>query len=232
VWDAVRRVRAKHKPVIASFSDVAASGGYYLAAGADAIVAPPGAYTGSIGVFALRPVVGGLLDKLGIHVESFTRGERADFLLSAQPLSEGARERLRTLVLDTYDLFVRRVAEGRELDAAAVDAVGQGRVWTGEQAVELGLVDELGGLHEAVAAGRRAAGLAEDADVALVLFPRPAPLAAQIAEALELSRARLAAARLPLPAPVSRAARTLESWLADLPPEGPLLLPPLAVEIR
>src|SRR6185503_1455436 len=150
VWNATQRARAKGKPLIASFSDVAASGGYYVAAGADAIVASPGTITGSIGVLAVRPVLAGLLAKLEIGAEAITRGAHADLQLTSRPLSPASRERLRREVDSFYALFVKRVADGRKLDPPGVDEVGRGRVWTGAQAVERGLVDELGGLREAV----------------------------------------------------------------------------------
>ncbi len=226
VWRAMRDVSAAGKPVIASLSDVAASGGYYAAVGADKIVADPAVLTGSIGVFVLRPVVGGLLDKVGVSVESLTRGERADFLLSAEPLSPGARDRLRAIVLDTYELFVARVAEGRGLEESAVDSLGQGRVWTGAQAHERGLVDRLGGLRAAVEVGRELLGLESGADVELRVFPPPRSLAEELAELLR-GRTSISAA-LPLPDSLRR----LESWLLSLPPRTPLLIPPLLLDVH
>src|SRR5208337_4942714 len=171
VWRATQQARAKGKPVVASFSDVAASGGYYAACGVDAIVAEPTTLTGSIGVFVLRPIVGGLLDKLGIGVASLTRGAHADLLLSTQPLKPDTRALVQTEVRAVYDLFVSRVAEGRKLSAERVDEIGRGRVWTGVQAHEVGLVDELGGLHTAVMKAKEKAGLRPEADVMLVPFP-------------------------------------------------------------
>ena len=102
VWRATQRARAKGKPLVASFSDVAASGGYYVAAGADAIVASPGSITGSIGVLVLRPVLAGLLEKLEIGAESITRGAHADLQLASRPLSPESRERLRREVESIY----------------------------------------------------------------------------------------------------------------------------------
>jgi protease-4 len=239
VWNALQRIRAKgEKPVVASFSDVAASAGYYAAVGADAIVSPPGALTGSIGVFALRPVLSGLFEKLGIEVETLQRGENADFLLSTGAQSPGSRERMRAITLGIYDLFVERVAEGRGIERIDVDAVGQGRVWTGAQAHRVGLVDELGGLHTAVSWLNRKAGLDEDADVLLIPYPRPQGFAEQIAELLRgdisaiprLSARELLSAQRVLPLP--KVVRQLESWLAELPLDAPLLIPPLIVEIR
>lgn len=232
IWRALSRAREKGKPIVASFSDVAASGGYYVASAADAIVSDPGTLTGSIGVFALRPVVGGLLDKLEIGVDSLTRGEHADFLLSTDKLSPGAHERLQASVLDTYRLFLERVGHGRDLPIEKVDAVGQGRVWTGEQAAAAGLVDELGGLYTAVRRAKTEIGLDVDADVALVTFPREKPLAQQLIELMQgVAVGAVASAGVPAiewPEPIAR----ILAWTRDLPVGAPLLIPPVLIEIR
>jgi len=227
VWRATQRARKQGKPVIASFSDVAASGGYYVACGADRIVSQPATYTGSIGVFVLRPVLGSLFEKLGVGVEAMTRGEHADLLLSSRPLSPRTRRWLRADVHDAYESFVGRVASGRELTPEAVDAIGQGRVWTGAQASEIGLVDVLGGLRAAVLEAKSAVGLEADADVALVSYPPPKPLAQQIADALGAS-VRAGVPSLPLPSAV----RQLVATLQVLPAGAPLLIPPGLTDIR
>jgi protease-4 len=227
VWRAIQRARQRGKPVVASFSDVAASGGYYVACGADRIVSQPTTFTGSIGVFVLRPVLRDLLDDLDVGVATITRGARAELLLSSQPLSPESREVLRTDVRSIYDLFVRRVAEGRSLGAEEVDAVGRGRVWTGAQAEERGLVDALGGLREAVRQAKELTGIDLEADVVLVQYPPPKPLPDQIAEALGLA-VRAAVPRLPLP----RAAAALFDTLVGLPPGAPALVPPVWPEVR
>ena len=227
VWRATQRAREKGKPVIASFSDVAASGGYYVACGADRIVSQPATYTGSIGVYVLRPILGGLFEKLGVGVETMTRGEHADLLLASRPLSPRTRRRLRADVRGVYETFVGRVAEGRELTPEAVDAIGQGRVWTGAQASEIGLVDVLGGLRTAVLEAKSAAGLEADADVVLVSYPLPRPLAQQIADALGAS-VRAAVSSLSLPSAVGQLVATLQL----LPAGTPLLIPPGLTEIR
>jgi protease-4 len=230
IWHAIRKVTgsADGKPVVASFSDVAASGGYYVAAAADAIVASPAAITGSIGVFSLRPSIGGLLDKLGIKVESLTRGAHADLLLSTQPLSEGAQQRLQQATVEIYDLFLERVSTGRSLSTAEVDAVGQGRVWTGAQAFERGLVDELGGLHTAVRRAKQAQGLDEDADVALIPYPQARSLVEQLSDIMNLKLAMFARSSVPLPSVLE----TLRSRLMELPVGTPLLIPPIIADIH
>jgi protease-4 len=227
IWRAAERARANGKPFIASVSNMAASGGYYVAAGADKIVAPAGSLIGSIGVFVMRPVIAGLLEKLDIGVESMTRGSFADVLLTSRPLSDDGRQRLEREILSIYDLFVARVSAGRGLTAEEVDAVGRGRVWTGIQAREHGLVDELGGLRKAVRLANEAAGLAEDADVVLVTYPEPRSLTDQVAEALQQGVLRAAA-----PLRLSGLAGRLEALLAALPTGSPVLVPPLVVEIR
>jgi protease-4 len=232
IWRAIDRARAMNKPVIASFSDVAASGGYYVASAANAIVADPGTLTGSIGVFALRPSVGGLLEKLEIGIDSITRGRHADFLLSSEKMSPASLARLQTSVLDTYQLFLKRVADGRGLSIGEVDEIGQGRVWTGRQALEVGLVDELGGLYTAVRRAKEAVGLAATDDVYLIPFPKQASFSAQVMDAFRQTMIRVAAPGMMwtqgLPAPLRRIA----DWTRDLPSGTPLLIPPMIVEIR
>jgi protease-4 len=235
IWRAIGRARAMGTPVIASFSDVAASGGYYVAAQADAIVSDPGTLTGSIGVFALRPTIRGLLDKLDIGIDSLTRGRHADFLLSSDRLSEAAHARLQTSVLDTYRLFLTRVADGRGMTIEEVDKIGQGRVWTGRQALEQGLVDELGGLHTAVRRAKLTVGLEATADVYLIPFPKELSLTEQLVQAFQLTLFQAAAPSLErldwmaqLPGPLRR----VVAWTRDLPFGTPLLIPPVMIEIH
>jgi protease-4 len=226
IWQAIRDVQKQGKPVVASLSDYAASGGYYVASAADAIVSQPQTLTGSIGVFVIRPVLAGLMEKLGIGVESMTRGARADLLLSTVPLSAETRAVLREDVQKTYERFLGRVAEGRGMSPEAVDQVGRGRVFTGEQALEMGLVDRLGGIPDAVLAAKERAGLAPDADVLLVQYPPPKPLAQQVLETLQGGGAALA-----LPGWPARV-RELVATLKALPLGAPLLIDPAWIEIH
>lgn len=230
IWRAVRRARAKGKPVVASLSDVAASGGYYAAAAADRIVAEPGTLTGSIGVFVIRPVLAGAFEKLGIGVEGLTRGRHADLLLASRPLSPATRERMRDDVQSIYRLFVSRVAEARGMEPAAVNEVARGRVWTGAQAKERGLVDALGGLREAVLEAKAAAGIAADADVVLVPFPTPKPLLEQVSEAL--SGAAAAGVEGAVRGVLGPSGRAAADALAVLPAGGPVLIPPVLAEVH
>ncbi len=232
IWRAVREAR-QSKPVIASFSDYAASGGYYVASAADGIVASPGTITGSIGVFAVRPALGAFFARFGVATETMQRAPHAELNLSMPPLSADTAEWLDREVQTVYELFLDRVAEGRSIDVAQVDAVAQGRVWTGEQAVTRGLVDQLGGLRAAVLLAKERAGIDADADVGLSVYPPPRPLAEQIAESFRLSVARTAASALPFE--VERfpaAAERVSAWLGAIAQGGALLLPPVWIEIQ
>jgi protease-4 len=161
IWREVVRARLRGKPVIASMGDLAASGGYLVAAGADAIVAEPSTLTGSIGVFAAKPDLAGLLDKISVRRDASARGDKAQLLSLLRPWTEAEQAAVQKQVDAFYRLFLDRVAEGRKLPRADVEAVAAGRVWTGRQAVEHHLVDRIGSLADAVAMARAAAGLGE-----------------------------------------------------------------------
>ena len=237
IWESLRRAREAGKPIIASFSDVAASGGYYVAVGADAIVASPLSLTGSIGVFAIRPILGEFLEEVGISVESLTRGRHADFYLSSEPLSEGTEGRMQVLVDQIYELFIERVSAGRGMSIEQVEEVAQGRVWTAAQAREVGLVDELGGLREAVSLARARLDLAEDADVALVPYPPSPTLAEQIRDLMGVSAGEFVEAvpwlqLVDVSLPSSRLLGELRSFLNGLQLDRPLALAPMLPDIR
>jgi protease-4 len=187
VWRALVDARRKGKPVVASMGDVAASGGYLVAVAADAIVAEPTTLTGSIGVFALKPDLSGLLDKLGVNVASDQRGRNARIDSFLKPWTPEERRLVERQVQAFYAQFVARVAEGRRLPRADVERVAEGRVWTGAQALEGGLVDHLGGLEDAVALAKASAGLpaGEEVEVRGLDAPHgwPAGLAAGLSEA-------------------------------------------------
>jgi protease IV len=170
IWREIMLTRDK-KPVIASMSDVAASGGYYIAMPAHAIVAQPSTLTGSIGVVLLRFVIDGTLKKLGINIETVKQGTYADIFSPVRPFSPDERKRLGELMQATYDAFVEKAAAGRKTTPERIDGIAQGRVWTGKQARDLGLVDELGGLDRALQLAKTHAKIAADSDVEVVVFP-------------------------------------------------------------
>ena len=170
MWRELELLR-EEKPVVVSMSDYAASGGYYIAMGADAIVAQPGTLTGSIGVFAGKYNLGGLYDKIGLKTESIKRGEMADIFAANEPLGEDGSAKLSEFVDEFYGAFISKAADGRNVAPATIHDVAQGRVWTGEQALAVGLVDQLGGFRTALDIAKEKAGLAEE-EVTLVLYPR------------------------------------------------------------
>ncbi|HYQ16725.1 MAG TPA: signal peptide peptidase SppA, partial [Polyangiaceae bacterium] len=164
IWREVERT-TKIKPVIVSMGTAAASGGYYISSPGTRVFANPLTITGSIGIFYGKADVSELLRKLGVSVETYKTAPRADAESIFRPFSTEEKVELKRKVWQFYDVFLQRVAEGRKLTKEQVDAVGQGRVWTGEQALQHKLVDELGGLRQALAAARELAGLSDHAPI-------------------------------------------------------------------
>jgi protease-4 len=160
IWHEVVALKEK-KPVIVSMGDVAASGGYYIACGADWIVAEPATITGSIGVFGIFATLEGLYGKVGLSSDAVKTHTFADFGDLSRNMRMDEKQLIQHYVERFYDVFLTRCAAGRNLSKAAVDAIGQGRVWTGEQALAIGLVDELGGLDRAIEIAAKRAGLAK-----------------------------------------------------------------------
>ena len=172
IWREVVFARERGKPVIVSMSDVAGSGGYYVAAAADKIVAQPATLTGSIGVLAGKMVVSDLFKKLGVSTDSAQIGANASMFSSASDFSPQAHSRLEAFLDDTYRGFKDHVASGRHMTQDAVEEVAKGRVWTGEEAKTRGLVDELGGYSAAIRLAKEAAKISPEAPVKLTVFPR------------------------------------------------------------
>lgn len=172
IWREVELTR-QEKPVVVSMSDVAASGGYYVAMGASAIVAQPNTLTGSIGVISGKFCLRGFYDWVALRREQIKRGVNADILTDYQEFTPAQRALVRTQMEAFYKGFVHKAAAGRKRTEQEIDAVAQGRVWTGAQAKERNLVDELGGLDKALELARREAGVPENRPVTLVVFPKP-----------------------------------------------------------
>jgi protease IV len=173
IWRAVERARAGGLPVIVSMGDVAGSGGYYIAAPADKIVAEPATLTGSIGVLAGKLVVAGLLDKLGVSAQSVERGANAAMFSPLSDFSPTAEAKLNAFLDAAYAGFKERVASGRHMTTAEVEAVAKGRVWTGAEAKQNGLVDALGGYATALRLAAQAAKIPPGKPFQVVVFPPP-----------------------------------------------------------
>jgi protease IV len=171
IWREVKKARDRGKPVVASMGAIAASGGYYVAMGADAIVANPGTITGSIGVITGKLIARDLKDRLGVGSDAVRTNANADAWSINAPFTDEQRARVEAEADLCYTDFVQRVADGRKLSTEAVEAVAQGRIWTGADALGHGLVDELGGLRTAVRRAKVLAGLDEDAKVRIVSYP-------------------------------------------------------------
>jgi protease-4 len=174
IWREVVRARAGGTPVVVSMGDVAASGGYYIAMAADEIITQPGTITGSIGVVVGKPVFEELFGRAGITTDQVTEGEHGRMFAATHPFSDDEWSIVNSFLDQIYADFTSKVASGRSLSDAEVDAVARGRVWMGADAVNNGLADQLGGLAEAAVAARRRGGL--PADAPLRMFPRMSPL--------------------------------------------------------
>jgi signal peptide peptidase SppA len=182
------------KPVVVYMGDVAASGGYWVSVGASAIVAQPGTITGSIGILVGKLVISGLYKRLRAGREALFRGEAAGmFHDMARRFSEQERQKLQALMEEMYNRFLAHVADGREMSREDVHSIGRGRVWTGQQALERGLVDELGDFNKAVAKAKELAGLDPERWMPVVpiaagkkpMLPKPFPSGDEIWQLIE-----------------------------------------------
>jgi protease-4 len=226
IWRAVDLARQAEKPVIASIGDMAASGGYFIAMGADRIVAEPGAITGSIGVFAGKMVLSGLWAKLGINFDQIDAGANAGLLSPNRAFTPEQKARLSRMLDRIYADFTAKAGQGRHLDDAAMDKVARGRVFTGEQALKAGLIDELGGFDTALLAAKRAAKLADDAKVELVYLPKPMNALERLASFLEGGNLPLGIESL---ARIAARLEAISQQLGLVETRGTTRLPPLRV---
>lgn len=161
IWHQVKNIKAK-KPIIVSMGDMAASGGYYISCAADYIYAEPTTLTGSIGIFGTFVNAGELLnDKLGVHVSTVNTNQYSDIGNTTRPFTEQERNLFQRYINNGYDLFTKRCADGRKMKQDSIKAIGEGRVWTGLHAKQIGLVDELGGIDKAIAMAKKRAKVTE-----------------------------------------------------------------------
>jgi protease-4 len=173
IWREVCRVREAGKPVVVSMGEAAASGGYYIACPADVIVALPSTLTGSIGVFGGKMVVRELFERLGVTTGAVSHGARSLMFSPRRGFSDDERERLAATIDAIYEDFVAKVARGRRRPVAEIESIARGRVWTGSDALDNGLVDELGGLRDAIRIARSRAHLPADAPVSHAVHVSP-----------------------------------------------------------
>lgn len=160
IWKAVSVVKSK-KPIVVSMGDYAASGGYYIACNTDKIFAQPTTLTGSIGIFGIFPNIGGLTDKLGIKFDNVKTNKYSDFGATYRPMNTEERAILQRYINNGYELFTKRCAEGRNMNIDSLKAIAEGRIYSGTDAMQLGLVDEMGGLEEAIAFAAKKANISD-----------------------------------------------------------------------
>jgi protease-4 len=222
IWREVSVAR-RTKPVVASMGDYAASGGYYVAMGADEIAAQPGTITGSIGVFSGKFSLRGLYGKLGVSQETVRRGRYATLFSSWEPWTEEEREKVRGLNVAFYQTFVAKAAEGRRKTTEQIDAVAQGRVWTGREALAAGLVDRLGGLEAAVRAAGERARIPKGQEIQIVVLPQRKGLLETLLERQDedvLARA------------LGPGACAFLRWATELGGRGPIARVPFDLSVR
>jgi protease-4 len=205
----VQSLRKAGKPVVASMSSLAASGGYYIAMDADRIVASPATLTGSIGVFAMVPTIQRSLERLGVHTDGVGTTALSGDLRLDRPMGDASKDLLQQGVQHAYDDFIGRVAQARKQPVEAIDAVAQGRVWAGADAKQIGLVDELGGTAAAIKAAAKLAKLGDDFEVEYL------DAEVSLGDALGL-RIRVALARIVAPLLPQNAFPAIPSMLSPL----------------
>ncbi len=172
IWREVKLAQ-ETKPTIVSMGDLAASGGYYIACAADSILAQPNTLTGSIGIFGMIPNSGELMKKLGLTFDGVKTNKYADIPSLTRPFNSDERDLMQRYIEHGYGVFLKRCADGRHTSIGEIDSVGQGRVWSGSNALEIGLVDKLGGIDDAVQIAKRMAGLEKFRIVELPEVPDP-----------------------------------------------------------
>jgi protease IV len=213
IWHAVEAAKQK-KPVVVSMSDLAASGGYYISTGANRIVAEPSTLTGSIGVFAGKPVLKGFYDWIGVNDEYVLRGKNAGLFRETEKFTDDERAKFKAMLENFYwQDFVPKVAAGRKRDPQYIDSIGQGRVWSGTEGKENGLVDEIGGLDHAIEVAKQLANIPAAHGIHRVVLPHPRTFLSQFFStndedsSMSIQAAQQRAATEALPADMRRALR-------------------------
>lgn len=210
IHNAVARVQEKKKPVVVSMGDYAASGGYYISANADRIVAEPSTITGSIGIYGGKFALKGFYDWIGVTHGFIPKGRNAGFFRESETWTESQRTEFQQLLARSYQSFVQKVATGRKRDPEYINSIAQGRAWTGTQAKERGLVDELGGLERAVEIAKELARIPKEESIRRVVLPAPRTLLEELLGGGEDDNGGYAAAK----------ARREQQAMLDTLPEG------------
>lgn len=170
MWREIQRIK---KPIYASMGDTAASGGYYISMGCDKIFAEPGTLTGSIGVVGGKVAIKDALSKVGVKTDTISRGKNADIFSMMTPFSDSERKAFRSFMVETYDQFTTKAAQGRGMKKEELEKLAGGKLWSGRMAKEVGLVDEIGTLRDALLAAKIAGGLKADEKAEIIYLPKP-----------------------------------------------------------
>ena len=221
----------QEKPFVVSMSDVAGSGGYYIAMAAGTIVAEPGTITGSIGVLGGKLNLKGLYNKIGLTKEVITRGQNANLYSDYGDFTPTERERLQKLLETIYQDFVQKAAEGRDKTESEIHELAQGRIWTGKQAKEIGLVDELGGLDTALTIAKKQIELDPTDEVDIIILPKPKTFLETLIEDMEMDMRLPMTPHLPLPTPIEQTLPSLY-WLYLFADEPAATVMPFEIVIR
>jgi protease-4 len=228
IWRAIQQCE---KPIVASMGDIAASGGYYISMGCDKIYAESGTITGSIGVVGGKLVLKGLFDKVGLTTDVISRGKNSGILSGTSTFTDSERDVWKRMMEEVYRQFLTKAATGRKLELAQIEPLAGGRLWTGKQAKQVGLVDEVGTLRDAIAEAKKLAGLSPDEKLELLKLPKPKSILDQLLEG-EIGARMSAGAGVSGPAsePLKRYAELMQ--LQQMCGEPVLLLMPHRVRIR
>ena len=210
IW---RKTQEIDKPIVASMGDVAASGGYYISMGADKIFCEPGGITGSIGVVSGKLAVKGMYKKLGISTDLISRGENSGIFSGLRKWNDSERAAMLRMMEDCYDQFTSKAAAGRDMPVGQLKKLAGGRVYTGRQAKQNGLVDETGTLADAIAAAKKLAGVKSSEKVKTLILPEPVEFfEAMFGDLDKEKEVRLSLEQLGMPRDLSRAVRQLHTW--------------------
>ncbi|REJ91388.1 MAG: signal peptide peptidase SppA [Planctomycetota bacterium] len=229
IWREVARI---DKPVVASMGDTAASGGYYISMAADKIYAAPGTLTGSIGVVGGKLALSGLYDKVGLSVDVIARGKNSGAFSSTQVFSETERAAMKQMMLDIYEQFTSKAAEGRNMELEQLKSLAEGRVFTGRQAKENGLVDELGTLRDAIVGAKELAGIDKDTQVDLWVLPKPQSFFETLFEGESIETSAKLSTQLREVLPEVTEPLAASAWLRQLFEQRAATILPYRIEIK
>jgi protease IV len=233
IWRETVRAREKGIPVIASMGNIAGSGGYFVAMAADKIIAQPGTITGSIGVFAGKMLTNELWEKLGVSWDEIYTSKNATFWTGTHDYTPEQWALFQHFLDQIYEDFISKVAEGRNLSKEKVSEIAKGRIWSGEDALKIGLVDELGGIREAIVLAKKTAGIGEKEEIELKEFPMKKSMIAILIENLPLTEKESLNSSLALSAlEIVRPHLSVLSELGLGPDPGVLSMVPLVYNIH